>query len=241
MKQLITFISMCFICLNLQAEIVTAAQDPWPPFVQEGKDPGLSVEIAQQALKTQGYELRMRIMPWSRAMNEVKNANVDMIISAWKTDERTKFLRYSQPYATNQIKFITLANSTFEYNGLDSLSGKSVGVARGYGYGDEFNAAKNFKRPIANDLIANLQKVATKRIDMTLEDEIVAKATMAAEGLDVNKFRFTKNALSSNDVYVVSGLSNSRSEKLIAAFDKGLAIIKSNGTFDKIMKKYGVQ
>ena len=174
-------------------------------------------------------------------MNEVKNANIDMLISAWKTDERTKFLRYSEPYASNEIKFITRAGDNFEYNGLDSLTGKSVGVSRGYGYGDDFNAAKNFKRPVANDLIANLRKVSSKRIDMTLEDEIVAKATMTSNGLDVSQYRFTKNALSTNQVYVVSGLSNSRSKALIDAFNKGLAQIKADGTFDKIMEKYGVK
>ena len=241
MKSILIALTLLLTSLASHAEVVTAAQDPWPPFVQEGDNPGISVEIAREALKTQGYDLRMRLMPWSRAMNEVKNANIDMLISAWKTDERTKFLRYSEPYATNQIKFITLADNNFEFTGLESLTGKSVGVARGYGYGDAFNAAKNFKRPIANDLIANLKKVSSQRIDMTLEDEIVAKATMAAKGLDASKFRFTNNALSTNDVYVVSGISNSRSEKLINAFNKGLAVIKANGTFDKVMAKYGVK
>jgi len=241
MKTLLITLTMLFTSAAAQAEIVTAAQDPWPPFVQEGDNPGISVEIAQQALKTQGYDLRMKLMPWSRAMNEVKNANIDLIVSAWKTDERTKFLRYSEPYASNQIKFITLADNNFEYNGLASLKGKSVGVARGYGYGDEFNADKSFKRPIANDLIANLRKLSSKRIDMTLEDEIVAKATMAANGLDTSKFRFTTNALSTNDVYVVSGISNSRSEKLINAFNKGLTEIKANGSYEAILVKYGAK
>lgn len=241
MKQLLVFIFTCLSYLTVQAEVVTAAQDPWPPFVQKGVDPGISVEIATEAYKTQGYELQMKVMPWTRAMNEVKNANVDLIIAAWKTAERTQFLRYSEPYANNRIKFITLASDTFEFNGLDSLKGKSVGVARGYAYGEAFNAAGGFKRPTANDLIANLRKLSSKRIDMTLEDEIVAKAQMSANDLDSNKFRFTDNALSDNPVYVVSGISNSRSEKLIAAFNKGLSEIKKNGTFDKVMEKYGVK
>lgn len=241
MNKLLTIFVMCLSCVNLQAETVTAAQDPWPPFVQKGKDPGISVELAKEAFKTQGYDLKMKIMPWTRAMNEVKNANIDLIIAAWKTDERKQFLRFSEPYSNNRIKFITLADDTFEFNGLDSLHGKSVGVARGYAYGEAFNSDSRFKRPAANDLISNLRKLSSKRIDMTLEDEIVAKAQMAANGLDSSKFRFTENALSDNPVYAVSGIANSRSEKLITAFNKGLKAIKENGTFDKIMEKYGVK
>lgn len=240
MKKLL--ITLFFACctLSIQAEVVTAAQDPWPPFVNASGDPGISVEITRAALETQGYQLEMQIMPWSRALNEVKNANIDLLVATWYTDERTAYLKYSEAYATNSIRFITPAADTFEYNGLDSLSGKSVGIVRGYGYGDEFLSAPNFQRPETNDLIANLKKVTSKRIDMTLEDEIVARAQMARAGLDASQFRFVSTPLSENHLHVTSGLANSRAEKIINAFNAGLAIIKSNGTYDAIMAKYGI-
>ena len=233
------FLSVC--TSSALADVVTAAQDPWPPFVNSSGDPGISVDIVSAALATQGHQLEMKIMPWSRAMNEVKNANIDLLVATWFTEERATYLHYSDHYAINQVKFITLASDRFEYQGLDSLSGKSVGIARGYGYGDDFSSAANFRRPEANDLIANLKKLATKRIDMTLDDEIVARAQMAENGLDASAFRFTRNALSENKLFVTSGTANSRGQRLIDAFNKGLAEIKQNGTYDQIMAKYGVK
>lgn len=241
MRTLILLVSLLLLPLVSSAEPVTAAQDPWPPFVQEGNPPGISVELVSAAMKTQGYDFQMKIMPWARSIEEVKNGNIDFLIGTWYTDERSAYLRYSDHYAINQVKFITQANSDFEYNGMGSLDGKSVGIVRGYGYGDDFLNAPNFSRPEANNMAANLRKLMAGRIDMTLEDEIVARSQMKAAGLDAGKFRFTNNSLSENKLHVSSGIANARSEELINAFNKGLAAIKENGTFDAIMKKYGVQ
>lgn len=40
---------------------------------------------------------------------------------------------------------------------------------------------------------------------------------------------------------MTSGKANPRSEELVAAFNKGLAEIKANGTFDKLLADYGIK
>ncbi|POB69281.1 amino acid ABC transporter substrate-binding protein, partial [Vibrio vulnificus] len=157
------------------------------------------------------------------------------------TQERTSYLNYSQPYLENSLKFIKRSGDGFEYNGMDSLSGKNVGIIRNYGYGDEFLKATNFNKPEANDLVANAKKLLAKRIDLTLEDELVAKATLSGAGMNLSDFDFTNNALSVNPLHVTSGLANAKNGEIIEAFNKGLAEIKANGTFDKILMKYGIQ
>ncbi len=80
-----------------------------------------------------------------------------------------------------------------------------------------------------------------KRIDLTLEDELVAKSTLSGAGMNLDDFEFTSNALSVNPLHVTSGLANPNNAEYIDAFNKGLAEIKSNGTFDKILAKYGIK
>ncbi|MFY2507576.1 transporter substrate-binding domain-containing protein [Vibrio pectenicida] len=224
------------------AATVTAAQDPWAPFVQKDTSrPGVSVEILTEALKSQGYEVDFKIMPWTRALNEVKDGRIDLLVATWFTKERTSFLNYSEPYLENSLKFIKRKGDAFEYNGMDSLSGKTIGIIRNYGYGDDFLGASNFKKPEANDLVSNAKKLIAKRIDLTLEDELVAKSTLSGAGMNVADFEFTNNALSVNPLHVTSGLKNSNNGKYIDAFNKGLAEIKANGTFDKILAKYGIK
>lgn len=116
---------------------------------------GVSVEIITEAFKSQGHDVDFKIMPWTRALNEVKGGRVDVLVATWFTNERTSYLNYSEPYLENSLKFIKRKGDGFEYNGMDSLSGKTVGIIRNYGYGDDFLGASNFKKPEANDLVAN--------------------------------------------------------------------------------------
>lgn len=224
-----------------QADTITAAQDPWAPFVQDQGDPGLSVELVRAALEHEGYELEMTIMPWARAIKQVSDGDIDVLVATWYTEERTAYLRYSEPYIQNQLKFIKRAGDNFEFNGLDSLTGKTVGIVRDYGYGDDFSNAPNFSRPETTNIASNLLKLKAGRIDLTLEDEIVALSTMKNEGIDPSEFEFTSNALSVNNLHVSSGKANPRSEEIIAAFNRGLSAIRENGTMAELLKKYGIE
>lgn len=242
MKRYLLLLTTLMFSFSAFSMTITAAQDPWPPFVNKGKgDAGISVEIVTEALASQGHQVQFKIMPWTRALNEVKGGKVDILVATWFTEERTSFLKYSDSYLENSLKFIKRSGDGFEYNGFSSLDGKSVGIIRNYGYGSEFLAATNFKKPEANDLISNVKKLKAKRIDLTLEDELVAKATISGAGMNVSDFAFTNSALSVNPIHVTSGLANPKHAEIIDAFNKGLAEIKANGTFDKILAKYGIK
>jgi polar amino acid transport system substrate-binding protein len=222
---------------SLYAEKITAVGDPWPPFLdpnQAGK--GIIAEIATAAYATQGYELDLKFVPWARAVAGVKNASFDLLIGTWLTEERTNFLMFSQPYLNNSIKFIKKKGDSFNYTDLESLTGKSVGVVIEYGYGDGLLNAKNFRRAEAKNFITNIRKLVAGRIDLTLEDEIVAKAIIAQEQPDLlDKIEFSTADYSTNALYVASGLANAKHEELIEAFNNGLAVIKQSGEYDKIM------
>lgn len=125
---------------------------------------------------------------------------------------------------------------------MESLNGKTVGTIRGYGYGDAFLTAPHFKREETSDLISNTRKLIAKRIDLTLEDEIVARVRLAQENPDLlNEISFTRNALSRNTLHITVGLKNPRHKEIVAAFNKGLAEIKKNGVYARIMESYGIQ
>lgn len=228
-----------------ESKVIVAAADPWPPFIDPTHPKGgIALEIVRAAFATQGYEVKMEDVPWARAEEGVKTGTYDILPDTWFTEKRTAYLLYSEPYAANEVKFIKAKADPFEFNGLESLTGKVVGTVRGYGYGDAFLNATNFKREDVPTLITNIKKLThpDRRIDLSLEDEIVAKALIAKEdpGL-LDKIAFTKNSLSKNDLYVTCGLQNPRHKEIISAFNKGLAAIKASGEFDKIFQSYGVK
>lgn len=225
------------------ADTITVAGDPYPPF-GDPKNPagGLAIEIVRAAYKTQGHEITMEFVPWARAEAGVKNGSYDIVPYTWRTDARVKVLLFSTPYAVGNVRFIKRKGDAFEFNGLDSLKGKRVGTVRGYGYGDAFVNSPLFTREPGNDLMTNVKKLLRDRVDLTLEDEIVARSVISAKDPQaLEQIEFVKTPLSVNPLYVTAGLQNPKAQEIIGAFNKGLEVIRANGTLDRIMKRYGME
>lgn len=248
MKRVVMFIVIVLLSATFctaEEKTVVAAADPYPPFI-DPTDPneGLSLAVIRAAYKTQGYTVKMEFVPWARAEALTISGKYDILPDVWLNDENKKVLMFSVPYAVNTVKFIKTADDPFEYNGLESLKGKKVGTVRGYNYNDAFQASKDFIREDVADLITNIKKLTapSKRIDLTLEDQIVASTLIAKTDPSLMpKIKFTENALISNNLYVASGIANPRHKEIIEAFNKGLAEIKATGELSKIFESYGIK
>jgi polar amino acid transport system substrate-binding protein len=224
-----------------QAKVLVAAADPYPPFLDnDNPKQGISMELIRAAFATQGYTVKWENVPWARAEAGVKDGIYDFLPDTWMTEARKAYLAYSDPYAVNEVVFIKKKGDSFEFNGLDSLKGKTVGIVKDYGYGDVFMKSALFTREEAVDIITNIRKLTLGRVDLTLEDGIVARATIMKldPGL-LSQIEFTKGSLSSNNLYIAPGLKNPRYQEIIAAFNKGLKAIKADGSYQKILAGYG--
>lgn len=221
---------------------IVAAADPWPPYVdQKNPTEGLALEIIRAAFKTQGYAVKMEWVPWTRALDGIKGGKYDILPDAWIVEEQAKFLAYSEPLATNEIKFIKRKGDPFEYNGLESLKGKRVGIVKDYGYTDAFIGSALFTRDESTDLMVNVAKLVASRVDLTLEDELVARFRMKSENPALlSQVEFTRSSLSSVGLHVAAKKST-HGKEILDAVDKGLAIIKANGTYAQLFAKYGLQ
>lgn len=243
MKKLLLLVSLLFLSVPASAtQTLVAASDFWPPFIDSNNPTdGLSMEIVRAAYKTQGYDIKIVYLPWARAEQGADSGVYDLLPDVWYTEARAKTLLYSTAYLTNTVKFIKVKGDPFEYNGLESLKGKVIGTIREYNYGDAFLNDSSFVREEVDSFIANIKKLLHKRIDLTLEDELVCKvAILQNDPTMLDKIEFSKNPLSFNPLHIASGLKNPRHKEIIAAFNKGLDAIKVNGIYDAILKKYGI-
>lgn len=225
-----------------QEKILTAAADPWPPFIDPAHPGGgLSVEIVRAAFQTQGIVIKMNDVPWIRAESGAKAGTYDVLPDIWMTESRKEYFAFSEPYAVNEVKFIKRNGDPFEYTGIASLKGKNIGIIKGYGYSDEFTDSKEFKKEEVTDFIVNLKKLLISRIDLTMEDQIVAKTRITrTDPLLLSKIEFTQNNFSSKNLYLAVGLKHPRQKEIIATFNKGLALIKANGIYEQIFSRYGM-
>jgi polar amino acid transport system substrate-binding protein len=239
---IILLLTLSFIGLASD-KVLVAAADPWPPFADENSPTdGVALEIVRAAFETQGYEVTMLFVPWARAVNGVKVGDYDLVPTIWKNEERMEYMHYSDPFLQNSLKFIKRTEDPFEYEGFSSLDGKTVGIIRGYSYGQEFSSATSFKKDEANDFFTNVQKLLRDRIDLTVEDEIVAYSIIKDENPDfLSEITFLNPPLTVENLYITVGLAHPRHEEIINAFNKGLKIIKENGVYAEILSQYGIE
>lgn len=223
------------------AEVITAAQGTWPPFINgNAKQPGIAVEIVTAAYRNQGYELQFETLPWLRALKSVQKNRIDIIPAIWFTEKRAKQFSYSHSFLDNEVVFIKRHNDPYEYSGLESLTGKKVGIIKGYGYDNTFLTATNFEKIDGYSLLVNLKQLRSNRIDLALADKIVAKYTMQKSELSLTNFAFSSTPLSTYPLHIAIGQTNPNAKRYLDIFNKGLDEIKRNGQLEKIVKKYGI-
>jgi len=130
---------------QVSAKTITAAADSFPPFVDEGNPTGgLSMEVIRAAYKTQGHEVKIHYVPWARALAGVESGIYDIVPDMWFSEARSKQFLFSTPYISTTVRFIKLKGDPFQYTGIESLKGKTIGVVRGYDYNEAFKNQRYF-------------------------------------------------------------------------------------------------
>ncbi len=217
---------------------IVGVNDSWAPFAMQGKDEGMAVDIVTEAFKTQGYNFKFKLMPWARAIHEVRKSRVDILVATWFTEERAEYLQFSQPYFYNQIRFIKLKGDPFEYFGMASLTGKKIGIVRSYGYGDDFLHSNVFQREPVVDVLSNLKKLISGRIDLTLGEPLVTQYLLTKEGMEQDDFEFSEGPFSEKSLHISVSKDHPDAEKILRTFNLGLKEIKTNGVYLKILLRY---
>lgn len=200
---------------------------------------GFSNDLTVQVMKHMGYTVEVTVMPWSRALDLVKSGQYDILPTVWYNKDRESFLKYSEPLSVNRLVFVHRSDQPFDFHSLDDLKGKTVGTVFGYAYDPSFLSSPLFKREEVKDIVLNLKKVAAGRIDLTLDDELVLKYLIQTEAPELaSKLALTKGALTENKLYVAFSRKRPDADKLAADFNKGLADLKADGTYAKLLEKH---
>ncbi len=235
-----TFLFLSLLVFQVQAQKVSLVANIWPPYVDSAlADDGLAMKIVKTALKRAGYTPELRIEQWKKVLEGSKLGIYDLVGAVWKTGARQKKLLYSNSYLTNNIILVTNSHNKIEFNSLNDLQGILVGVLKGYEYDSKFMKDPKILKFKANRLTQNLISVQQGKLDVAVADRRLAlyelKHFMGNNRAD---FRFLAKPLSSRKLYVAAPKENPESQTLIAKFNQGLAAIKKDGTYQKILDEY---
>lgn len=241
MKKII-FIFLCMFNLSFSEKIVTFATDPFPPFHSPSiKDYGFFAEIVKEAFAISNYQLKIEFVPWNRAMEYGEKGKYDGVMGALYSNERAKSFLFSDSVYRYGLILYTNKNTIKTKEEFNKMKNLKLGQVKGYFYPLEKEFTKNYTIIESSSIENNLNALINKRVDFIIESNPVI------ENLISNKFKDKGNLIhgidvfSENDFFIMISKKALNSTIILEDFNKGLKEIKKNGTYDKILKKYGIK
>ncbi|WP_038292077.1 substrate-binding periplasmic protein [Zooshikella ganghwensis] len=116
-------------CGVVAEELVFNTQD-FPPFnyTVDNKVEGPAADIIRAACQALSYSCKFKLLPWRRAINEVKEGKAHGLFVIGWNKERDQWLYYSPPLMETAYGFFVRKSNTLNYSGLKDIEGYRVGV-----------------------------------------------------------------------------------------------------------------
>jgi len=239
--------AVALIGLLLLSQIATAEKlrlvaDAWPPFTDATLvNGGVATDIVSTALARAGYASDFEQVPWARALLGVGEGRYDVLVNAWFNEERTHIGQFSSEYLLNRVRFLKRKDTPIEYNNLQQLHTYPVAVVRGYAYSPEFDGDAALQKVQVHSFPMAVRMLAADRVKLTLEDEYVARYYLARESPKVrNSVEFLPNPLSENSLHILVSLKNPDHEQIVAGFDREIAAMKVDGSYERLLRQHGM-
>ena len=235
-------LGMLLIAGTAVADRLRLVADAWPPFTDATMvNGGLATDIVTTALARAGFASEFEQVPWARAMLGLGEGRYDVLVSAWYSEERTRLGQFSSGYLLNRVRLLKRKDDVVVYNALADLYPFPVAVVRGYAYSPPFDSdAKVLKVPVHSFSMA-AKMLAAGRVKLTLEDEYVARYYLARETPRLrNNLEFLPKPLSENSLHILVSLKNPEHERIVTGFDKAVAEMKTDGTYERLLRQHGM-
>ena len=245
MKRIVLLLAIvCLLgCSWAYAQDVLIATGEYSPYTSEKlAGNGFSAEIVTAAFAASGITAKYEFLPWKRCEAGVESGDYYGTIPYLKTPEREQRFAYSDAFYVSRSSFFYMkdAHPDFAYSSLSDMKKYVLGGAAGYYYEKAF-ADAGLNVEYADDATSSLKKLHAGRVDFFPEDDLAAWAMIkelfpGEEG----KFAATEKAFNEDPHYIMVSKKFAGADELTRKFNEGLAKIKADGTYDAIMKKYGL-
>ncbi len=209
--------------------------------IQPGKDAvgfqGYSWDVIRQSFHEMGYTIHLSIIPWVRGMTYIKNGQTDILFPAGKNTGRQRLFYYSEE-PVNEVNFVVYvrADAPIKWKELESLKGLTIGVKRGFSYGNQWNAAVGIKKNNVNKILQGFQMLNAKRLDGFIGYEYNWDYVLKQNNL---KHNYRKIPLfSTSSEYLIALKKNPDGKDFLKAFDTGKKDLIKTGQLEQIKNKW---
>jgi len=223
--------------------IVLAHETSWAPHYGEALGQGgYTFEIIREALKRVGYGLKAVWLPWKRAQVDAARGDYDGLGASYHNEERGTKFAYSNPIGTTEVVFFKRTEDDIKYSKLEDLKPYKIGTGFGYGYPEKFVKADYLEKIEAYELKTNITRLLHKRIDLIIGSRKAILFYLKQQYPDrMNSLEILGAPLETLSLYVPFSKMTPNYKQKVEDFNRGLEMIKEDGTYQKIMEKHGLE
>lgn len=219
-------------------ELIVGTDAAYAPFEFENPDKsiqGFDIDLINAIATKAGFKIKIVNTPWEGLFNQLASGDRDILISAITiSTERKNVMAFSEPYfEAVQVIALPAKSKVTKFSDLKKLK---VGVQIGT-TGDEVvsgllgKSNANIKRFEGTPLA--LQELSNGGVDAVVADNGVIRNFLAN---NTGTFKTLSDTSFSKEYYGIA-VKHGRNE-LLKKINEALAVIKADGTYDAIYKKY---
>ncbi len=195
---------------------------------------GFDVDIITAVAKEEGISVRMHNQSFDTLIEGLETGKIDAAISGMTiTEARKEKVDFSEPYY-NAAQVIVVRDGTVGFTKIEDIVGKKIGVQLGTTgalmaeevMGEDNSDLKQLRK--YNMVFTDLKNGRTEAV---VVDKPVAEAYLK----QVSGLKISSPPMSEEQYGIVVKKGN---KDLLDKMNSGLAKIRANGVYDKIMKKW---
>jgi polar amino acid transport system substrate-binding protein len=234
----------CFLAGGAQAQAVAKAtgHPNWPPFSWQAGDKiiGIGPELTELVLNELGLKVDFTARGnWKRAQSQAEHGAVDLIVAAYKTAERERYLAYpSAPFMDDPNVIWVARGKAFPFRQWDDLIGRTGTAMLGESYGEAFDRFIRDKLTMewVSTPSQSLGKLELGRADFypfSLYGGQIQVRQLGFEG----KIEHLPEKISTEGTYIAIS-RKSALVKYLPQIEAITARLRSDGTIERLVKKY---
>lgn len=221
---------------------IKLASDIYPPFTDVDSEKGFALELAKEALKRGGIQTDQTITGFSEVLDGINAGIYDGSASLWKTEDREKYLLYSEPYLENRLILLGRKGSDVSAKSLSELKGKRIAIISGYAYGTSVYTSVDIVLIPGKSHQENLEKLLTFKTDYMLVDELLISYLLNYQLNDISRFlEIGEEAFMVQPLHLAILKEIPDAQKIIEDFNSNIKKMMSDGTYNRILELNWIQ
>lgn len=237
---LVTCLLLLSLALPASAEPVLLVTSSYDPYVIEGnRQKGFLYEVVVAAFAEVGVEAQIQYRPWRRCALMVEEGKAFGAFPYGKTAKRAEYAWFTDRIGECRNVFFYLKGrmGDFDFETLADLIPYFIAGTSGHYYETTFEEAR-LKVDYAPGEASGIQKIWMFRTELFAEDKLVGWALINRIFPKYKHMFGSTSPWNINPQHIMVSKGYPGAENFMKQFNRGLAEIRANGTYDAILSKY---